>query len=172
MFPTGIEGLNINGYWAPGELVKSAPGRKYSYSWVPVPSSRKGTKIVCEGGHFSILPKGSPSPEEGFAVIEYLNTPKAYDIIYEVTGWFGPSKSYLDKYDVSKYPGLDFYVRAAKEATVHWGPFFEPLPSFASDQFYKLLDEVIYHRTPVSDAATKLQAAVDAEMKNRFPNGI
>ncbi len=172
MFPTGVEGININGYWAPGELVKSAPGKKFTYGWVPVPASRKGTKLACAGGHYSILPKGSPDPDAGFQIIEYLNTPKAYDIIYETTGWFGPSKSYLDKYDISKYPGLDFFVRAAKEATVMWGPFFEPLPSFASDQFYKLLDEVTYHKTTAKEAAAKLQAAVDAEMKNRFPNGV
>jgi len=156
----------------PGELVKSAPGRNYSYGWVPVPASRKGTKIACAGGHYSILPKGSPSPDEGFQVIEYLNTPKAMDIIFEITGWLGASKSYLAKADVSKYPGLDFFVKAETDATVQWGPKFEPLPSFASDQFYKVLDEVTYGKSTSKEAAAKLQTAVDAEMKNRFPNGV
>src|SRR5262249_46103978 len=107
MFPSGVEGMNVNGYWAPGELVKSAPGTKVADGWLPVPASRKGTKIVTNGGHNSILPKGSPDPERGFQVIEYLNTPKGMDIIFNTTGWVGASKSYLEKVDASKYPGLD-----------------------------------------------------------------
>jgi ABC-type glycerol-3-phosphate transport system substrate-binding protein len=170
MFPTGIEGININGYWAPGELVKSSPNNKFVYGWVPTPT--KGEKLACVGGHYSIVPKGSPDPDRGFQIIEYLNSKPAMDIIYEVTGWLGASKAYLAAADVSKYPGLDFYVKAATNATRIFGPFFEPIPSFASDQFYKLLDEVTYHKTTSKEAAAKLQAAVDAEMKNRFPNGI
>jgi ABC-type glycerol-3-phosphate transport system substrate-binding protein len=172
MFPTGIEAMNINGYWAPGELVKSSPNNKFAYGWVPVPPERKGTKIACMGGHFSILPKGSPNPDEAFQIIEYLQTPAALNIVYKTTGWFGASKSFLTTADTKQYPGLDFYVKAATEATQQWGPYFEPLPSFASDQFYKLLDEVTYHKTTSKDAVAKLQSAVDAEMKNRFPNGV
>jgi|GEM_PF-327459 len=172
MFPSGFEGANINGYWAPGELVKSAPGKKFTYGWVPMPTARKGTKLACTGGHYGIIPKGSPHPDLGFQIIEYLNTPAAMDIIYKTTGWLGASKSYLSKVDTSAYPGLDFYVNAAKEATQMWGPFFEPVPSFASDQFYKAVDSVNYHKITPKQAAQQVQEAVMTEVKNRFPNGV
>ncbi len=172
MFPTGIEAININGYWAPGELVKSAPGRHFTYNWVPLPASRKGTKLACAGGHYSCVPKGTQDADQGFQIIEYLNTKPARDIIYDTTGWVGASKSYLTSIDTSKYPGLDFFVKAAQEATVMWGPQIEPIPSFVSDQYYKMQDEVNYHRMQPKDALQKLQDTVTAELKQRFPNGI
>ena len=94
------------------------------------------------------------------------------NIVYQITGWFGASKSFIAKADTSMYPGLDFYVKAASEANVQWGPTFEALPSFASDQFYKVLDTVTYGKATSKEAAQALQTAVDAEMTNRFPNGV
>ncbi len=173
MFPTGVEAMNVNGYWAPGELSKSSEGKTFAYGWLPVPASRKGTKIATTGGHMSILPKGSPSPDEGFQVIEYLNTTKGMDIIFNTTGWVGASKSYLDKVDASKYPGLDFFIKAIGNATVVWEQgFFEPVGNFAGDQFNKAVDNVNYHKQSPADAAKQMQAAVEAEVKNRFPNGF
>jgi hypothetical protein len=172
MFPTGIEGLNINGYWAPGELVKSAPGKNFTYNWVPLPAERKGVKLACAGGHYSAIPKGTKDADYGFQIIEYLNTDPARDIIFNSTGWLGASKTYLNKVDTAKYPGLDFFVKAAQQATVMWGPLFEPVPSFASDQYYKMQDAVNYHKMTPKDALAQLQSAVDAEVKNRFPNGV
>lgn len=172
MMPTGVEGFNINGYWAPGELVKSAPGKSFVYGWVPVPTSRKGTKLACTGGHYAILPKGSPQPELGFQLIEYLETETAMNIIFDATGWLGASKSFLKKVDTSKYPGLEFYVKQPDQATSMWGPFFEPIPSFASDQFYKAVDQVTYHKLTPKDAMVQVQQAVQTELKNQFPNGV
>jgi ABC-type glycerol-3-phosphate transport system substrate-binding protein len=60
MMPTGIEASNVNGYWAPGELSKSAVGRKFAYGWLPMPTDKKSTKIATTGGHMSILPKYCP----------------------------------------------------------------------------------------------------------------
>jgi ABC-type glycerol-3-phosphate transport system substrate-binding protein len=173
MFPSGLEGANVNGYWAPGELTKSAPGRKFAYGWLPVPASSKGKKIATTGGHNSILPKGSPSPEEGFQIIEYLNQPHAMDIIFNSTGWLGASKAYLAKVDTAKYPGLDFFIQAISKADVVWGQgFFEPVGNFAGDQYNKAVDAVNFHKMTPQEAAKQMQAAVTTEVKNRFPKGV
>lgn len=172
MMPTGIEGVNINGYWAPGELFHTAPKRKYVYGWVPVPDSRKGTKLACAGGHYCMLPKGSPDPDHGFQVIEYLQTDPAMNVIYDTTGWLGARQSYLNKVDAAKYPGLDFYITAAKTATANWGPFFEPLPSYASTQYFNFQQSVNYKKTTPKEALQQLQSALDNQMKSQYPQGI
>jgi ABC-type glycerol-3-phosphate transport system substrate-binding protein len=172
MMPSGVEAMNVNGYWAPGELTKSAPGKSFAFGWQPVPASRKGAKIAQTGGHNSALPKGTPAADEGFQIIEYLNTPKAMDIIFDTTGWLGSSKSYIAKANVSKYPGLDFYVRAAKEATVVWGDIFNPIGGFVGDQWNIAVEAVNYHKLTPKEAAKQMQTAADKELKNRFPNGV
>ena len=77
MMPSGLEGINVNGYWGPGELVQIGRGTKFAYGWVPVPSSNKGKKIATAGGHDSCVPKGTQDADEGFQIIEYLNQPRA-----------------------------------------------------------------------------------------------
>ncbi|HEY3107432.1 MAG TPA: hypothetical protein VGL23_01680 [Chloroflexota bacterium] len=172
MLPSGVEGINVNGYWAPGELTKSAPGKSFGFGWMPVPAHRKGTKIAQTGGHNSAIPKGSPSADEGFQIIEYLNTPRAMDIVFDTTGWLGSSKSYIAKANVAKYPGLDFYIRAAKEATVTWGSIFNPIGGFVGDQWNIAVEAVNYHKLTPKEAAKQMQTAADKELKNRFPNGV
>ncbi|HEY3079354.1 MAG TPA: hypothetical protein VGM69_05555 [Chloroflexota bacterium] len=172
MMPSGVEAMNVNGYWAPGELTKSAPGKSFAFGWMPVPASRKGTKIAQTGGHNSAIPKGAPNADEGFQIIEYLNTPKAMDIVFDTTGWLGSSKSYVAKANVGKYPGLDFYTRAAKDATVTFGTIFNPIGGFVGDQWNVAVEAVNYKKLTPKDAAKQMQSAADRELKNRFPNGV
>jgi multiple sugar transport system substrate-binding protein len=168
--PSGVEGANINGYWAPGELAKSAPDKKFVYGWVP--TATKGTKLQSTGGHYGMLPKGGPNPDLGFQFIEFLTTPPALDAIFNGTGWLGARKSYLSKVDTSKYSGLDFYVKSADQATTMWQVLVDPVQAFVSDQWTKLQESVNYHKLTPKDAAQQLQQAADTEIKNQFPNGV
>ncbi len=170
MFPTGVEAANINGYWAPGELAKSAPDKHFVYTWVP--TAQKGTKLQSTGGHYGMLPKGSPDPDLGWQFIEYLNTDKAMQIIFDGTGWIGAHKAFADKLDVKKYEGLDFFVKSATEATVMWRVYVDPVQAFVSDQWSKIQDSVNFHKVEPKEAAAQLQKAADTELKNQFPNGI
>jgi multiple sugar transport system substrate-binding protein len=170
MFPSGVEGANINGYWAPGELAKSAPDKKFVYGWVP--TAQKGVKLQSTGGHYGMLPKGGPNPDLGFKFIEFLTTKPALDAIFNGTGWLGARKSYLKDVDVSKYPGLDFFIKSADAATVMWQVLVDPIQSFVSDQWSKLQESVNYHKITPKEAAAQLQQAAETEMKNQFPNGV
>jgi multiple sugar transport system substrate-binding protein len=170
MFPAGVEGANINGYWAPGELAKSSPNNKFVYGWVP--TAQKGTRLQSTGGHYGMLPKGGPNPDLGFKFIEFLTTDQALDVIFNGTGWLGARKSYLKKVDVSKYPGLDFFVKSADEASVMWQVIVDPVQAFVSDQWSKIQESVNFHKTTPKEAADQLQKAAETEMKNQFPNGV
>ena len=172
MFPSGVEGANINGYWAPGELAKSSPNNEFVYGWVPTPSSNKGVKLQSTGGHYGMLPKGSTNNDQGFALIEWLNTDEAMQIIFDGTGWLGASKKFLAKVDVSKYKGLDFFIKSATEANPMWSVLVDPVQAYVSDQWSKLQDQVNYHKMEPKNAAAQLQDAATQELKNRFPNGV
>jgi multiple sugar transport system substrate-binding protein len=170
MLPSGVEGANINGYWAPGELAKSSPNNKFVYGWVP--TAKAGTKLQATGGHYGMLPKGGPDPDKAFQFIEYLTQDEALNTIFEGTGWLGARKSYLAKVDASKYSGLDFYIKSGDAASSMKGVIVDPVQAFVSDQWSKLQESVNYHKMTPKDAAAELQKQADTEMKNRFPNGV
>jgi len=170
MLPSGVEGANINGYWAPGELAKSSPNNKFVYGWAP--SIKSGTKLQATGGHYGMLPKGGSNPDQAFQFIEYLNTDEAFNTIFEGTGWLGARKSYLAKVDSKKYSGLDFYLKSGDAATSMKGVIVDPIQAFVSDQWTKIQDSVNFHKTTPKDAAAQLQKAADTEMKSQFPNGV
>lgn len=170
MLPSGVEAANINGYWAPGELAKSSPTNHFVYTYVPTATA--GQKLQSTGGHYGMLPKGGPDPDQAFQLAEYLNTDKAMQIIFDGTGWIGAHKSFADKINVSKYEGLDFFVKSAAEANPMWKVYVDPVQSYVSDQWSKIQDSVNYHKVTPKDAAAQLQQAADTEMKNQFPNGL
>ena len=110
-FCVATQAVQNNGYWTPGEMKTISPDLNIAYSWVPVPAARKGTKVQSMGGHYIFLPVGSPNPEDAFKFGEYMMTDAACDIIYNGLGWLPSRKSYLEKADLSKYPGLDWFVQ-------------------------------------------------------------
>jgi hypothetical protein len=73
---------------------------------------------------------------------------------------------------VSKYAGLDFYVKSADQATSMWQVIVDPVQAFVSDQWTKLQESVNYHKITPKEAAQQLQQAADTEMKTQFPNGV
>ncbi len=172
MFPSGVEGANINGYWAPGELAKSAPTLDFVYGWAPGPSSKKGQKLQSTGGHYGMLPKGSQDNDLGFKFIEWLNTDTAYQIIFDGTGWLGASKKFLAKVNVNQYKGLDFYINTANTADPMWGVIVDPVQAYVSDQWSKIQDQVNFNKLSPADAAAQLEKAANTELKNQFPNGV
>jgi ABC-type glycerol-3-phosphate transport system substrate-binding protein len=89
------------------------------------------------------------------------------DIIYNTTGWLGASKPYLASIDTSKYPGLDFYVRAANEATDTWGPIVDPIEGFTNTEWNDDVQEVTFGKTTPEDMAKKMQAALTSQLKDR-----
>ena len=166
-FPSGVEALIINGYWQPGELVKSAPGKKFGYSWVPVPAKRKGVKLQAASGHFAYLPKGSKNQDEGFQFIEYLTTDQSQDIIFAQTGWLGARKAYLAKIDPKTYPGLEFYIKSAQEATERVGATVDPMQGFTYNQWNQTVDKVKFGERTPEQAAKEMNKTLNDEIKKR-----
>ncbi len=167
-FPAGVQAMIINGYWQPGELAHAAPDKKFAYAWMLVPTHRKGKKVQSTGGHNSQIPNGAKHPDEAFKFIEFLLSDKAMDIIYEGTGWIGARKSYLARVDVSKYPGLDFYIKSATEADEMHGMPVDPIEGFTSNQWWDTVSAVNHGTKTPEEAAADMQTALTKEYASRF----
>lgn len=169
--PSGVEDMNINGYWAPGELFHSSPSRKFAFTWAPVPVSRKGFKMQEDRSHKAYLPRGVKHPDQGFQLIEFLVNDQAEQTIFDNTGWLGARQSFLAKVDVNKYPGLDFYINSVKTADKTYTEPTDPIDGFVGTQWNTTVQNVIYGKAQPKDALAQMQQAVNNEIKQRFPNG-
>ena len=167
-FCVGTQAVQINGYWTPGEMAHVAPDKNISYSWVPVPEGRRGAKVQSMGGHYVFLPVGSPHPKEAFRFGEYLMTDEACDIIYDGLGWLPARHSYLAKADISKYKGLDWFVKSVDEATELTEVVMDPITQITSTTFTKLCDAVIYGDKTPQEAAAEFQATLTDELQKMF----
>ena len=170
-FPAGVEDMEINGYWTPGTLAHSAPHREFAYTWAPVPAAHKGYKFQSTANHNAFIPKGAKNIDQSFQLIEYLVGDTAEEIMFNGEGWVGPRQSFLQKVDVSKYHGLDFYINSAKQNDKLNGILSNPIEGFCATQWNKALQNVLYGKSQPKDALTQLQQQVTNEMQQQFPNG-
>jgi ABC-type glycerol-3-phosphate transport system substrate-binding protein len=169
--PSGVEDMNINGYWAPGELAHSSPNRQFAYTWAPVPDSKKGFKFQTLVGHQAFIPKGAKNTDNAFQLIEFLVGDTAEKTIFDGTGWLGARQSFLKTADFSKYNGLDFYVNSVKTADKLYGMPSNPIENYCGQQWGKVQQDVIYNRAQPADALKQLQQIVTNQLQQQFPNG-
>ncbi|MHB0874522.1 MAG: extracellular solute-binding protein [Anaerolineae bacterium] len=170
-FCVSTQAVQINGYWTPGEMATTSPDLNIAYSWVPVPASRKGTKVQSMGGHYVFLPTGSPHPKEAFRFGEFMMTDAACDIIYNGLGWLPSRKSYLEKADLSKYKGLDWFVNSTSEATELSEVIMDPITQITYNTFTKNSDAVIYGDKTPQQAAADVQATLTDELAKATSQG-
>jgi ABC-type glycerol-3-phosphate transport system substrate-binding protein len=164
----GTEAMQINGPWTPGSLAKVAPEKRYAYTWPPLPPARKGKKIQSTGGHFSLLPKGSPHPDPAFEFVEFLTTERAEQLIFDGQGWIGARKSFLPKIHASQYRGLDFYIRSATTADDRWADPVNPIEGFFADRWKEQADAVMLGQASPKSALQELQRLCTEELRQRL----
>jgi multiple sugar transport system substrate-binding protein len=167
------EGAQINGYWTPGEIMNLKPevGRKMGYSWIPVPASRKGKKVQSAGGHYLFIPKGSKAPDQAFRYGEFLISDAACDIIYDGLGWLPARKSYNDKVDVSKYPGLDWFVKSAIESNDFTATVMDPITQITYNKWQAAYNAVIYGDKTPEQAPKDMQQELTDELQKFLSGG-
>lgn len=166
-FNAEVQAMIIEGYWHAGETVKEKPEvAEYNRaSWVPVPAWRAGDKIQTYSGHVSSLFSEGPNAKAAFPIIEFLNSKAACDIIFDSVGWLPGLISYVDAADGSKFPGLDFVLKSAGEATHRYYDNKVPIRSFISTKFVQYREEVFRDTKTAKEAADALQKDVETEWK-------
>jgi len=164
----GTQAMQINGYWTPGSLTKLAPTKHYVYTWAPVSADRKGTKMQSAGGHFAVLPKGSPHVDQAFSFAEFLTGEPAEKIIFDGNGFLGARKSFLAKVDAKQYPGIDFYLQSATTAGEQWADPVDPIESFFSDNWQTQYTKVLQGQLTPQDALSQLQQLCTAQLAKQL----
>jgi multiple sugar transport system substrate-binding protein len=168
-FPAGKEALNINGYWTPGTLTHNAPDYSFGYTWPPVSSDRDGTKFQNVGGHPITIPKGAAHPDEAFTFIEFMTTPTAMNIIFDNAGFLGARISWLESLDLSKYPGLEFFITSPLEADELRPCPLCPISGYVGQQLNEGWDAVNYGEKPAEQVAQEIQENCTEELAREFP---
>jgi len=163
-FCTGVQAMQINGYWTPGEMAHNAPTITVGYSWIPVPARRKGKKVQSMGGHYVFIPEGAKHPEAAFQFGEFTMGDTACDIIYNGLGWLPSRKSYLEKADISKYKGLDWFVRSVAEADELTEVEMDPITQITGNEWDKNTQAVIYGDKTPEQAVKDMQAKLTEEL--------
>lgn len=166
-FNAEVQAMIIEGYWHPGETVNEKPEvAQYNRStWVPVPESRRGTKIQFGGGHMAMLFKDGKLKDEAWPVAEWVQSDYVCNLIFDQIGWLPAYLPYFDNADQNKYPGLKFYFDSVKEANM-WGPFIIcEIQAFVETQYQQLRERVFRGELSGTEAAAQLQDAAVKEWK-------
>ncbi len=152
----------IDGYWsAPGAAINN-PERPKAYTWLPVPDSRPGTpRVQVAGGHYIVIPKIAKHPEEMYKFSEIATLEDISNHIYQELGWLPARKSFLASVDVSKYPGLDWYIQSALDNDVLGAIETNPITGITADTWYELREKVYFGDMTAKEAVAEMQKRCD-----------
>ncbi|MHB0877279.1 MAG: extracellular solute-binding protein [Anaerolineae bacterium] len=169
-FGIGKQGMQITYPSGPVGVFQSNPTQHYAFTYVPVPTSRKGTKIQTAGGHAGIIMKDSKSPDAAFKLASYLTLKEACDILYESIGWIGVRKSWQAQVDLSRYPedvakNVMFFQRSLDEADEVWYNQ-DPIEGITGTEWGKAFQGVMQGTLTPEEAATQMQANLQKELQN------
>jgi ABC-type glycerol-3-phosphate transport system substrate-binding protein len=167
-FGVGQQGMQITYPSGPAGVLRSNPDHTYKFTWVPVPDSRRGTKVQTLAGHASILMKDKPNPEAAFDLAVFLTQKEACDILFKEVGWIGPRKSWQEALDLSEYPpevqeNILFFTTSIDEADELWYEK-DPIEGITNVQWVTAREDVIYNKATPAEAAAKLQETLTAEL--------
>lgn len=164
-----VQASMIDGYWLPGEMTAVNPdlAANTRYSWIPVPSSRKGVKAQGLGGHIVMVFKDTKNQDAMYKISEWLTTKTPCDTIFNTMGWLPARLSYLESVDPKTYNGLEFFLKSAKEAT-YWGPVPKcPITSYVGTTYPQIREQVFRGVLTPEAAAEEFQNRCDAELINQ-----
>jgi ABC-type glycerol-3-phosphate transport system substrate-binding protein len=139
------------------------------FSWLPVPESRRGTKVQATGGHFTNIPVGADQAEAAFKFLEFLTTDEALDIIFEGAGYLTTSKTHLAKMDFSDKPEIKWFVDSVQEADELRSIESVPVQAFWRKAWLDTVDAVKYGDMTPAEGAKSLQEKLVKEAQETFP---
>ncbi|MEM7539185.1 MAG: extracellular solute-binding protein [Chloroflexota bacterium] len=164
-FNAEVQAMIIEGYWHSGETFNEKPdvAEHLRASWVPVPESRRGTKIQTGGGHMVQMFKDGKLKDEAWPVAEWLQTNSFIDLIFENIGWLPSYKPYYDTVDPNTFPALEFTINSVDEAT-YWGePNRNEIQPFIREKHQDYREAVYRDQMTGAEAAAKLQEDAEKE---------
>lgn len=168
-FGQGRQVMSIAYPAGPAEVFDADPKQKFTFTWVPVPASRKGKRLQTVAGHASLLMASSKHQTEAFQLAVFLTQKQACDVFFDNVGWIGPRKSWQKTLDLGKYPehvqkNILFYTNSIDEANDLWVVDKDPEDSFLSDQWNQAIGKVTHHDITPQEAARFLQTQLTDDL--------
>ena len=166
-FAQGLQAIQVNGYWTPGELKAGAkPDQEFGYGWVPVAS---GKKFMLEGGHSIALPRGSKDPDTAFKLIEHMTTPEAGQTMFTATGFLNGNQQFFESGNFSSAPDVTWFTKADQEADVTaFAPATLPVLQEIQTRFTEGMDEVTRGKRTGKDMLDQLQSQMQKELDEQL----
>jgi ABC-type glycerol-3-phosphate transport system substrate-binding protein len=165
-FANGHEVMQNTGYFTPADLTRTLADKtwKVGYDWLPTFGEK--TKSIFLGSHQIMMLKYTKIPEQTFRWMEYIMSLEANLLEYDLTGNFMWSKPLVAKMDVSKYPGLDWWMKQPNEADRIWSgaEWTSPIQGTVETVFYRALEEVAYGKKQPEDAVADMNKELQVEL--------
>lgn len=171
-FGGGRRALQITYPSGPGQMANINPDHEYKWTWSPVPTQRKGTKITTVGGHAVVIFKGAEHPDETYEFARFMTEAGGCDPLFQYIGWIGPRKTYQDSIDLSSKYGeqaandIWWYTRTALEDADEVWVEGDPIGSVTDAKWKLMREAVIYGDLTPEAAAAQMQKDMDTELAN------
>ena len=167
-FGVGKQAMLITYHSGVAAVWQTNPTQTYKWTYVPVPASRKGTKVQTGGGHAGIIMKDSKYPDVAFDLAVFLTQEEACNVLFESYGWFSPRKSWRETVDLGMYPehvqeSLLFYPDSLEEADEVWF-VRDPIEGVTQTEWQKAYQGVIYGEFTPEEAAAQMQETLTKEL--------
>lgn len=167
-FGNGARALVLDGAWAPGQLKNVAKDKtwQFGYTWAPC-LTNPGKKFLAFGGHREMMPKSCKIPAEAIKLMTYLTSLEVALKEFDVRGIACYSKPFVEKADLKRFAGLEWYFTAPKEASELWSlrNYSSPLGGQAQTLWNRATQEAIYGTKTAAQALkdinTELQKSLD-----------
>ncbi len=170
-FANNKEAMLIDGSWEPGAMPSAMVDKTYDIGWNFIPSFNQ-KKYTLMSMHQYTIPRTTKVPDAAYRWAEWLTTNQQYNLdVFNQHGNFMWSKSLVKQYDVSKAPGLAWFLDAPNQADKVFGPAdFGCLVSGELSKLFAQAQQFVAYgtKTPkqaLADITATLQQDLDAAWK-------
>jgi ABC-type glycerol-3-phosphate transport system substrate-binding protein len=157
------------GYWATGELARTAPDGVFSYSWHLVPSGRRGTRVQMIGNHYVMVPAATPRREQAWLLAEHLVSDESIRTLFDGCGFLLATRPLLEDpssvIDATRYRGFDWHIGSIQQADELTGFVACPISSFVAGAWGSERNAVARGLKTVDQALCDLQRNCTQELE-------
>lgn len=133
-----------------------------STSWLPASA---GSKVQRVGGHFLAIPTAAKQPDDSWAVLSYLASDDANNLLFAESGSCAWTKSFVTSQAWQSQPIDGFFADSLTQATSLAGQPINPVAGVAQAAWQSAVAAVIQSGTSPSDALKTAQSTVQAELE-------
>jgi maltose-binding protein MalE len=171
-FGAGKQAMAITYPSGPAEVHSVDANSHYAWTYIPMPTNRKGITLQTAAGHAQVLLTGTKHRDEAFQLALYMTEKQACDILFDRVGWVGPSKTWQQTMDLSKFApdvqqGIRFFTDSLDQAKEVWIPDMDPEDGYLRAQWQKIADQVNHHKLDAKTAAQQLQFMMTTQINSQ-----